>query len=220
MKKIQEIEQKDRPREKLIQRGPQALTDLELLSLLLGAGSGGQDVFSLARQVQCVLDSKNGSFKASDLLQIKGLGMAKACLIAAALEFSGRRIKPAGVKIAGPQDVLPLVQHYLDRKQECFICISLNGAHHVIATRVVTIGLANACQVHPREVLSDPLTDRACAVVVAHNHPSGDLEPSSEDIRLTKRLQMAAEIVGIELLDHIIFARTGIYSFKEHGHSQ
>jgi DNA repair protein RadC len=113
--------------------------------------------------------------------------------------------------------VLPLIRHFADRKQEHFICVSLNGANEIIATRVVSVGLVNKTQVHPREVFADPITDRASAVIVAHNHPSGSLEPSKEDIDITARLKSAGEILGIRLLDHVIFNSKGYYSFLEKG---
>jgi len=112
-------------------------------------------------------------------------------------------------------DVLPLIQHYGDRKQEHFLCISINGANEVMNIRVVTIGLINKSQVHPREVFADVIAERASAVIVAHNHPNGDLVPSNEDIAITKRLKESATVLGISLLDHIIFNNKGYYSFVE-----
>ena len=132
--------------------------------------------------------------------------------IAAAFEFVRRRIKPEGVKIKFPVDVLPLIQHYGDRKQEHFLCISINGANEVMNIRVITIGLINKSQVHPREVFADVIAERASAVIVAHNHPDGDLKPSNEDITVTKRMKEAAALLGISLLDHIIFNHKGYYS--------
>ena len=145
------------------------------------------------------------------------MGPAKAALIAAAMEFARRRIRPEGLRISFPPDVLPLIRHYADRKQEHFICVSLNGANEVIASRVVSVGLVNKTQVHPREVFADAITDRASAVIVAHNHPSGSLEPSKEDIDITARLKSAGEILGIRLLDHIVFNQKGYHSFLESG---
>jgi DNA repair protein RadC len=113
--------------------------------------------------------------------------------------------------------VLPLIRHYADRKQEHFICVSLNGANEVIATRVVSVGLVNKTQVHPREVFADSITDRATAVIVAHNHPSGSLEPSREDFEITDRIKSPGEVLGIRLLDHIVFNQKGYYSFCEKG---
>jgi DNA repair protein RadC len=117
----------------------------------------------------------------------------------------------------GPTDVLPLVRHYADRKQEHFICISINGANEFITTRVVSVGLVNKTQVHPREVFADPITDRASAIIVAHNHPSGGLLPSQEDLEITKQLTSAGEVLGIKVLDHMIFNDKGYYSLLEKG---
>ncbi len=152
-----------------------------------------------------------------ELSAIEGMGPAKSALISAAMEFFRRRIKPEGLKISFPPDVLPLIRHYADRKQEHFICVSLNGANEVITTRVVSVGLVNKTQVHPREVFADPITDRASAIIVAHNHPAGGLTPSREDIQITKRLKAAGETLGIKLLDHMVFNHKGYYSFLEKG---
>ena len=129
---------------------------------------------------------------------------------------SATQRKAEGVKIKVPIDVLPLIQHYGDRKQEHFISISVNGANEVMTVRVVTIGLVNKSQVHPREVFADVIVERASAIIIAHNHPSGDLTPSKEDISITQRIKKAATILGINLLDHIIFNTKGYYSFVEH----
>ena len=217
MKKIMQIAPHDRPRERLISKGPALLSDLELLTIMIGSGTKEHDVTSLAGKTLDILDSRNGNLAPSDLLSLPGLGQARAALIMAALEFSRRRIKPEGVKIRQPSDVLPLVQHLNDRKQEHFVCISLNGANEVLATRIVTVGLANAAQIHPREVFSDAISDRACSVIVAHNHPSGDVTPSREDMDVTTRLKEAGSTLGIKLLDHIVFSRRGYYSFQEQG---
>lgn len=213
--RIADIPLHDRPREKLHAKGAPALSDLELMAILLGRGTEGHDVMSVSERILKVIDGNNGSLDLEDLQKIDGVGPAKATLIVAALEFARRRIRPEGIKISFPPDVLPIIQHYADRKQEYFICISLNGANEVIASRVVSVGLVNRTQVHPREVFADPITDRATAVIVAHNHPSGNLTPSDEDISVTRQLKSAGETLGIKLLDHIIFNRRGYYSFLE-----
>ena len=145
----------------------------------------------------------------------QGIGNAKAALILAAIEFTRRRVKPEGFKINTPKDIFPHIKHYADRKQEHFLCASINGANEVMNIRVVSIGLVNTTQVHPREVFADPLTDRASAIIVAHNHPSGDLTPSKNDILVTQRLLHAGNILGIRFLDHVIFNKKTYYSFKE-----
>lgn len=114
-----------------------------------------------------------------------------------------------------PLDVLPLIQHCGDRKQEHFLSISINGANEVMNIRVVIIGLINKSQVHPREVFADIIAGRASAIIIAHNHPNGDLKPSTEYITVTQRIKEFAAILGITLLDHIIFNNKGYYSFVE-----
>jgi len=215
-KKISDIPVADRPREKLQKKGAEALSDLELMAILVGKGTEGHDVMSVAKGILKILDSSNEKPNLKELQKIEGVGPAKATLIAAALEFARRRIRPEGLKISFPADVLPLIQHFADRKQEHFICVSVNGANEVITSRVVSVGLVNKTQVHPREVFADPITDRASAIIVAHNHPSGGLNPSKEDIEITKQLKSAGETLGIKLLDHIIFNHKGYYSFLDH----
>jgi DNA repair protein RadC len=216
-KRISEIPKKDRPRERLQQKGAEALSDCELMAILLGRGTKKHDVLSVAEKILHVLENNKGTVSLEDLQKIEGVGLAKATLIAAAFEFARRRIRPEGLKISFPADILPLIKHYADRKQEHFICISINGANEVIKSRVVSVGLVNKTQVHPREVFADPITDRTSAIIVAHNHPSGGLIPSRDDIEITKQLKAAGEILGIKLLDHIIFNNKGYYSLLEHG---
>ena len=217
MKKISAIPKQDRPREKLQAKGAEALSDLELMAILLGSGIKGHDVMTVAERILKVLDAHNEKPNIDELKKIEGVGPAKATLIAAALEFVRRRIRPEGLKISFPADVLPLIANYADRKQEHFICISINGANEVITSRVVSVGLVNKSQVHPREVFADPITDRAAAIIVAHNHPSGSLLPSKEDIEVTKKLKTAGETLGIRLMDHVIFNHKEYYSFLEKG---
>ncbi len=217
MRKIQDIPVNERPREKLLLKGAKNLTDTELLAIILGRGTARNDVLSLSKKIVEVIDKKGMDFLPEDITKIDGIGQAKATTISAALEFVRRRIKPEGLKITSPSDVLPLIQHYSDRKQEHFFAISLNGANEVLNVRVVTIGLVNQSQVHPREVFADALVDRASAIIVAHNHPSGNLTPSAEDIGVTKIIVEAGKILGIKLLDHIVFSKKGSYSFKQGG---
>ena len=216
-KRITDIPKSDRPREKLQLKGAESLSDLELLAVLLGSGTKKVDVMALASRILKVVDQSGGTADVNALQQIEGVGSAKASLIAAALEFARRRIRPEGTKISSPADVLPLISHFADRKQEHFICLSLNGANEVIISRVVSVGLVNKTQVHPREVFADPITDRAASIIVAHNHPAGTLTPSKEDIEITMQLKSAGKTLGIKLLDHIIFNHKGFFSFQENG---
>jgi DNA repair protein RadC len=216
-KTIHDIPEADRPREKLLRQGGAALSDQELLAVLLGKGTPGMDVMTLASRLTRLIDEKGLDVKAEELSQFAGVGDAKATLILAAIEFVRRRIKPEGAKIVTPADLLPHLRHYADRKQEHFLCASINGANEILNIRVVSIGLIDRSPVHPREVFADVLSDRASAAIVAHNHPSGGLQPSPSDIAITAQLKAAGEVVGIELLDHIIFNRIGYYSFLEDG---
>ncbi len=216
-KSIQDIPEADRPREKLLRKGAKALSDQELLAVLLGKGTSSMDVMTLAAKLARIIDEKGLEVTAEDLFQLGGVGDAKATLILAAIEFSRRRIKPAGAKIETPADLLPHVRHYADRKQEHFLCASINGANEILNIRVVSIGLIDRSPVHPREVFADALSDRASGVIVAHNHPAGGLEPSPSDVEITAQLRAAGTIIGIELLDHIIFNPIGYFSFLEAG---
>jgi DNA repair protein RadC len=216
-KRMKDIPEQDRPREKLLRKGAAALSDQELLAVLLGKGTPGMDVMELAAKLAKVIDEKGLNVQAEDLRGFEGMGDAKATLILAALEFARRRIKPEGVKIETPADLLPHVRHYADRKQEHFLCATINGANEILNIRVVSIGLIDRTPVHPREVFSEALLDRASAIIAAHNHPSGSLEPSAFDIEITKQLKAAGIVMGIALLDHIIFNRSGYFSFLEAG---
>lgn len=216
-KRIKDIPKQDRPREKLLRKGAAALNDQELLAVLLGKGVPGTDVMALAEKLSRVIDEKGLGVKIEELTRFEGVGNAKAALILAAIEFARRRIKPEGVKIGTPADLLPHVRQYADRKQEHFLCASINGANEILNIRVVSIGLIDRAPVHPREVFADALADRAAAVIVAHNHPSGNIRPSPHDVEATAQLKAAGSVLGIALLDHIIFNRTEYFSFMETG---
>ena len=217
MKTIKEIPHFDRPREKLAERGPEALSDTELLAILLGSGIKGKDVLQVAHTLLRKFDSKKERIDLKTLLSVEGVGPAKGCQIMAALEFARRRLVKERILIRKAEDVLPYISYIADKKQEYFICISLNGANEVIGNRIVTVGLLNTNQVHPREVYADAISDRAASVILAHNHPSGLLKASADDIETTRQLVEAGKILGISVLDHIIIARNGYFSFKERG---
>lgn len=216
MKKMRDVPDGDRPREKIAAKGAAALTERELIAAIIGRGVAGRDVLEIARDIEGVI-ADSGVPAYADLVGVPGVGAAKACQIAAAFELARRRLTPEEIRISAPTDVLPLVRHLADRKQEYFICISLNGAGEVIGNREVTKGLINYSPVHPREVFADVLTDRATSVIFVHNHPSGSLEPSREDIAMTGQLVAAAGILGIRVLDHIIVSRKGHVSMRERG---
>jgi len=204
-----------RPRERLITRGPAALSDAELLAILLNTGIQGKNVSELAEELLGLLDRSKEIPPVSELSKVSGMGNSKACAVAAMLEFGRRRWGTTGSTIKYPDEIFSLVRHNADRKQERFISLSLNGAHEVLAVRVVTIGLVNRTIVHPREVFADLIQDRAAAFAVAHNHPSGRITPSPEDDEITSRLLKASEILGLHFLDHIIFSETAWWSYRQ-----
>ena len=158
-KTIGQMHEDDRPREKLMRKGAPALSDQELLAVLLGKGTTRMDVMTLAGKLARLIDEKGLNVTADDLSQFDGVGDAKATLILAAIEFARRRIKPEGAKIDTPADLLPHVRHYADRKQEHFLCATINGANEILNIRVVSIGLIDRTPVHPREVFADALSD-------------------------------------------------------------
>jgi len=204
-----------RPRERLISKGPEALSDAELLAVLLNTGIKGKGVAELAGELLTMLDISREIPSVERLSRLSGMGKTKACAVAAMLEFGRRRWGASGSAIRQPAEIHTLIRHYADRKQEHFISLSLNGAHEVLAIRVVTIGLVNRTIVHPREVFADIIQDRAAAFVVAHNHPSGKLNPSGEDDEITERLAKAAEILGLHFLDHLIFSEIDWWSYRQ-----
>jgi len=206
-----------RPREKLLINGPASLADSELLAILLNTGIKGKDVNELSGDLLGLLDKSKDIPSVKEISQLAGIGPSKACTVAAMLEFGRRRYGSFSARIKQPADIFTLVRHYADRKQERFISLSLNGAHEVLAVRIVTIGLVNKTIVHPREVFADLIQDRAAAFCVAHNHPSGQLEASPEDEEITRRLHSAARILGLHFVDHIVFSETKWWSFKENG---
>lgn len=203
------------PRERTLSNGISSLRDEELVALLLGSGGAGRPVGRLARTVVDLIDHASGSPSVQALTAVPGMGPAKSACILAALELGRRVLAPARTKVRSPSDVVPILSHYADRKQECFVAVTLNGAHEVIRVKLISVGLVNRTIVHPREVFASAIGDRAAAIIVAHNHPSGNLDPSGEDKEITSRLLEAGQLLGIPVLDHIIVSSRGYYSFLE-----
>lgn len=216
-KTIKDLPEHCRPREKLREKGPRSLTDEELVAAILGMGTVGIDVRTMARQVAALIREHRDELGLEHLLAVPGMGPAKSSQILSAFELARRYLLRETVKIVCAQDVLPLVADIAAKPQEHFVCISLNGANEVIRTRVITIGLLDRTAVHPREVYADAIGDRAAAVIFAHNHPSGELEPSEADLRMHYQLTEAGQILGLRVLDHVIVSRRGDYSFQEAG---
>ncbi len=201
-------------REKLIESGAEHLQDSELIAILLRTGIKDKPVQELASDIISRIDRAKPEKIEGYLRSIRGMGDSKIATILAAMELGRRYFGTKKRIISHPSDVVPFLQHYAGRNQEHFICVSLNGANEIIAKRVVSVGLVNRTLVHPREVYADPIKDRAASIIVAHNHPSGNIRPSDDDIELTHRLHKAGKILGIALLDHIILVESGkFFSF-------
>jgi len=217
MKTIKDMPEHARPREKLREKGPQALTDEELVTAILGMGTAGIDVRTMAKQVAGLIREHKETLCLDHLLGVPGMGLAKAAQILSAFELARRHLLKDIAKIVCTRDILPLVGDIAGKQQEHFVCFSLNGANEVIERRIVTIGLIDKSPVHPREVFADVIADRAAAVIFVHNHPSGELQPSEADLKIHHQLTEAGKILGIHILDHIIVTRKGHYSFREAG---
>ncbi len=219
---IHDLPEEERPRERLVQFGEQALSAQELLQLILGRGVAGESVAVTAQKLLAQFGSLQKLAEASieELSSIKGVGLAKAAQIKAAFEI-GRRLStqaPAykSKELTDPEKVYRLVKSKLkDYHKEHFYIIALNSRNRSIAE--VSVGSLNASIVHPREVFAEAIKNKAASVIFAHNHPSGDPEPSEDDLLLTKKLVKSGKILGIEVVDHIIVAKNRFFSFKNKG---
>jgi len=215
MKKIDELFYEDKPREKLIKKGVKSLKNYELIAVLLGSGIKGKDVLKLSKEIEKIIDE---NITLEKLLQIKGLGVAKATQILSALEFSKRILLKTHTKIEKTADIVNELKEYSNKKQEYFIAIYLDGADRIIEKRVITIGILDKTIIHPREVFAPAIELRAASVIIAHNHPSGNPNPSRYDIILTDKLKESAGILGIDLIEHMIISKEGYFSFYENGY--
>jgi len=217
---IRDLAKCERPREKLLTRGPQNLKDEELLAILLRTGSYGQSSLKLAKKLLVKYPKKKLlSVSFEELTQIKGIGPSKATLILAARELMKRSLSRGEETIPiiqSPKDVISQVSFLRDKHREHFVVLFLNARNQLITKKDLFIGTLNANLVHPREIFSAALKYNAAALILIHNHPSGDPEPSQDDLEITKRLVEAAKIMGLEIIDHLIISQESYFSFKEH----
>ena len=209
----------DMPREKLERLGPEALRDEELLAILLRTGYEGRNVLEISRGiVKRYPVNKLVDMDLKELTTIKGIGQAKAAGLVAGFELAKRGLNQGiGIEptITSPADVLGLLTDIKDLRKEYFVALFLNARNQVICRENVSVGSLNASLVHPREVFVPAVGSSAASVILAHNHPSGDVTPSREDIELTRRMVQAGEIMGIEVLDHLIVGSERFLSMKE-----
>jgi DNA repair protein RadC len=219
---VKELPLDDRPREKLLLRGPQSLSDAELVAILLRTGKKGKSVLEIARD----LISSEGNLailatKTIDSLQlISGIGKDKAATLAAAFELSRRILSQpkwlSNKKITSPLDVAEIFIPILrDENKEKFIVVCLNSANKIIKHETISIGNLNSSVVHPREVFKVAIDNSSASIILIHNHPSGNPEPSNEDIRITKKIVETGKIMEIPVFDHLIIAGETYTSFVE-----
>ena len=194
-----------RPREKLAARGAASLSDYELLMAIIGSGNKQADVTKIARDLQKLLQDKGRELTFDDLLSIGSLGPAKSTQIMAGFELWRRRFEFSEQPVIdSPDKAADQLSDIRDKKQEYFVCLTLDGANRLISKRIITIGTLTSSLVHPREVFAEAISDRAASIIVAHNHPSGNLQSSDADRQVTERLKEAGVLLGINLVDHII----------------
>ena len=218
---IHDLPKEERPRERLVKFGEQALSVQELLQLILGRGIAGESVVITAQKLLSQFGSLQKLAEASieELFSVKGIGLAKATQMKAAFEI-GRRLSTQAApykskELTDPEKVYRLIKNKLkDYHKEHFYIIVLNSRNWSVAE--VSIGSLNASIVHPREVFAEAIKNKAASVIFVHNHPSGDPEPSEGDLITTKRLVEAGKILEIEVIDHIIITNNNFLSFKEH----
>lgn len=206
----------DRPREKLQRKGPAALSDFELLEVVIGSGNGHADVGHIARQAQKVLRRGADNLSLEALVNVHGISTAQAGKLLASFELARRHLVRDAQPLRTLQDIVARLDDIRTRQQEHFVVLALDGGQRLIAQRTVTVGILDTVLAHPREVFADPIVDRAACVVLAHNHPSGVAEPSEKDRNLTQMLTAAGHLLGIPLRDHVIVTKTEAYSFRQH----
>lgn len=197
-------------------KGAQALSDFELLEVMIGSGNSQADVGNIAKQLQRVLRQSTNALSLDKLMELRGVSLAHASKLLASLELAKRHLVRDMEPLRSQQDILARLADLRTKQQEYFICLSLDGGQRLIAQRTITVGTLDTVLAHPREVFSDPIADRAASIIVAHNHPSGDAQPSDKDISLTQQLVAAGQLLGIPLRDHIILAKQNAYSFRQH----
>ena len=222
---IKDWPEDDRPREKLLRKGPQALTDTELLAIILrnGHASTGESAIDQARLLLSRFDDFRGIDEAafSELKRVKGIGPAKIAQIKASLEMArrlGSHKWESGQPLRSSEDVFHHFRHDLEKeKKELFYVILLNNKNKKLREVKISEGSLTASLVHPREVYNPVIRESAAAVIFVHNHPSGDPAPSQEDIEITRRLKEVGEVMGVRVLDHVVIGHDRYFSFSDRG---
>ena len=219
---IHDLPRAERPRERLQKHGAEALSSQELLALILGRGIRGESVMVTAQRLLSRFGNIRNLSEASieELSKVKGIGLAKAAQLKAAFELARRKddCDYEKMPVKSHQDVVKLIRPKLkDKKKEQFLILCLDTRNNLIKLNTVSTGTLDANLVHPREVFKEAIQSLASSIILVHNHPSGNPEPSDADIDITKRIMETGKIVGIDVLDHIIIAENKSLSFKEKG---
>ena len=220
---VRDLPASERPRERLVALGPEALSEQELLCCILGRGIAGESVLVTAQRLLQAFGSLRGLAEASveRLAQVHGVGVAKAVQMKAAVEVARRLAKPAAARAQRVETAAAAAAfirpHLGDKKKEHFVALLLDSRHQVIRLSPIAVGSLSASLVHPRELFKEAIAASAACVIIAHNHPSGDAAPSEHDVTLTKRLVQAGKLLGIEILDHLVIGARGFISLKTLG---
>ena len=217
--RIKDLPKVERPRERLISKGPENLKDEELLAILLRTGREGKNVLDLAKQILSKYSKKRIlKLNYEDLIKIKGINSAKACTILAAIELVKRALEIGEETlpvIRSTKDVIAQAVYMREKSREHLMVLFLNARNEMIYKKPMFVGALNANLVNPREIFQEALKQNAASIILAHNHPSGDAEPSEDDLTITKRIIEAGKIMGIDVLDHVIITKNKPFSFKE-----
>ena len=204
----------DLPREKMNRKGAAALSDVELLQAVIGSGGKGNDFRQIAKSLNATITKVGAeNLTIEDVKAIKGIGDAKATVVFAALEFWRRKFtKQTAPLIDSPEVAAKQLDYIRDKKQEHLVLLTLDGARRLIKSRTITIGTLTSSLVHPREIFSPAIEDRAASIIIGHNHPSGTLSISEEDMDVSTNIKQVGELLGIHLDDHIIVTADGFTS--------
>jgi DNA repair protein RadC len=215
--RIKDISKVDRPREKVKKYGINKLNNVELLALVLGTGRKGENVIELSRKILRTFSHEEfSSLLWNDLRCIKGLGEAKICTLLACFELGKRLVNhKKSVLILSSKDVWEEMKDLRGSKKEHFVSFYLDVRNQIIRRDIISIGNLNTSLVHPREVFEPAVKNLAAQIILCHNHPSGECEPSNEDLAITKKLIKAGEILGIEIVDHVVVTENKFFSMKE-----
>lgn len=224
MATLNDVPNAERPRERLIKYGVESLSLQELLSLIFGRGVKGESVAIISQKLIGLFGSLDKLSEASveELKTIKGLGLAKACQIKACFEISKRLIKEESLNkhksiiVRSPKDIFPLLKEKIvNFHKEYYMAVSLDNRNKVISIDIISIGTLTSSLIHPRETFEVAIKNHAGSIIICHNHPSGELIPSEDDVAVTNSLVKAGKLLGIEVADHLIITKDGYFSFKE-----